>query len=527
MPPHPSSLHDASSADNPSGRTIPIWYDHASVAPRAVLTEDAQADVCVVGAGIAGLTSAYLLAKSGKSVIVLDEKPVGGGETGRTSAHLASALDDRFHVMEQSHGLDAVRLMYEGHATAINRIEEIVRDEAIDCDFARLDGFLFAGEGVDEKTLEEEFNAASRAGVEGVELIRSPLSFGPDGGRCIRFPGQARFHPLRYLAQLAAVLDRLGVRIFIGNRVTDLSGNGPVDAKLDSGRMVHASAGIAATNVPTPINNWMGIYTKEAAYRTYMIGMEVPADRVPDALYWDMEDPYHYVRLERERDRCILLVGGEDHKTGQEQKTQAEAFDRLERWARRWFPGVTNVTHRWSGQVSEPEDGLGYAGRVPTHGNQACYAITGDSGMGLTHGTLGAMIVTDLILPRANRWEALYSPARKPWSAIGAFVKENVNAAAQLTDHVKGSDVANETEIERGSGAVMRDGVSLVAVYRDEEGELHRTSAVCPHLKCVVRWNGVERSWDCPCHGSRFDCHGKLIIGPAISDLPPHASDKA
>jgi glycine/D-amino acid oxidase-like deaminating enzyme/nitrite reductase/ring-hydroxylating ferredoxin subunit len=454
-------------------------------------------------------------------VIVLDEKTVAGGESGRTSAHLSSAIDDRFRHIEHKHGLANARLLYESHARAIDEIERIVREEAIECEFQRIDGFLFAGEGQARQELEAEYEAARRCGVEGVELLERPPASGVVARPCIRFAGQARFHPLLYLEGLAGAIERLGGTIALGSRVVDLAGDGPVTARLDTGASVEAGAGIAATNVPSPINNWMGLYLKQAAYRSYVVGLEAP-EGVADALYWDMADPYHYVRLESLEGRPVLLVGGEDHKTGQPgEHPGQERFERLARWAQSWFPGTGAVVARWSGQVNEPDDGIAFIGRVPTRDHKACHVITGDSGMGLTHGTLGAMLVRDLVLGHENPWAEIYDPARRPWQAPGEFVRENLNAAGQLADYVTGGDEASTDSIAPGCGAVVREGLTKIAAYRDGSGLLHRRSAICPHLKCVVRWNDTEKSWDCPCHGSRFDAQGKLIIGPAIDDLPP------
>lgn len=508
---------------NPSGTTTPVWYEGHGRLTRGRLARAAQADICIVGAGIAGITAAYLLARAGKSVIVIDEKPVGGGESGRTSAHLASAIDDRFAHIERVHGLAAARTAYQSHAAAIDFIEAVVAEESIDCDFARIDGLLFAGDDKPDDSLDEEFEAARRAGVAGVERLARPPAAGVLARPCLRFPRQARFHPLKYLVGLAAAAEGLGVTIHCGTRVMDLSGDGPVRATTRSGHIVTAEAGIAATNVPTPINNWAGIYLKSASYRTYVVGLEIAAGSVGDALYWDMLDPYHYVRLGRFGGRSVLLVGGEDHKTGQHGDGAAptDRFERLAAWAREWFPSAGGVVARWSGQVCEPDDGLGLIGRVPSREHAACYVISGDSGMGLTHGTLGAMLVSDLILGRPSPWEQVYDPERTPLRAPGAFVRENANAAAQLADYLTPGEVSSEDEVARGTGAIVREGLHKLAVYRDRDGRLHRCSAVCPHLKCIVRWNAVEESWDCPCHGSRFDARGRLIMGPSTNDLRP------
>jgi nitrite reductase/ring-hydroxylating ferredoxin subunit len=239
---------------------------------------------------------------------------------------------------------------------------------------------------------------------------------------------------------------------------------------------------------------------------------------VPQALYWDTADPYHYVRLQR-RDEAneLLIVGGEDHKTGQA-SDEPERFVRLESWTRQHFPEAAEVAARWSGQVLEPMDGLAFIGRNP--GDEAnVFIATGDSGHGLTHGTIAGLLLTDLILGRKNSWANLYDPARCSLWAVGELVRENINTITQYLDWVKPAEVGGPGEVRPGEGAVLREGLRLVALYRDETGKAHRLSAVCPHLGCVVHWNTVEKTWDCPCHGSRFDVHGQVLNGPALRNL--------
>jgi nitrite reductase/ring-hydroxylating ferredoxin subunit len=264
----------------------------------------------------------------------------------------------------------------------------------------------------------------------------------------------------------------------------------------------------------------MGIYTKQASYRTYVIGVRVPRGSVTDALYWDTEDPYHYVRVERagaDDQHDTLLVGGEDHKTGQFEPNDAP-FAKLEKWTRERVPRAQEVTYRWSGQVQEPDDGIAFIGKAPT-AKPNVYVITGDSGQGLTHGTLGAILVRDLIMGRPNPWEQTYNPERKMIGGITDFLKENLNAVAKFKDYVTPGEVSSEAEVQPLSGAVMREGLKKVAVYRDGAGVVHKCSPVCTHMGCIVQWNHVESSWDCPCHGSRFDPYGKVTMGPAITDL--------
>ncbi len=370
--------------------------------------------------------------------------------------------------------------------------------------------------------LDKELDAARRAGfgnrVEKLDHLALP---GGDPGPCLRFGGQARFHPMKYLAGLARAAEKRGVRIFTGRRVKDVQGsdarkNEKARATLDDDADgVSADAIVVATNTPAPISDWMGIYVKQAAYRTYVVGLKMPAGFQLDGLYWDTADPYHYVRTESRQDGEVLLVGGEDHKTGQF-PADTSPFLALDAWARKWFPAAGETVYRWSGQVQEPADGMAYIGKAPTARDNV-FVVTGDSGMGLTHGSMAGLILSDLILERPNPWAEIYDPSRKTLS--GKLVRESANAARQYVDLLTGGDVKSAEDVKPGQGAVIRQGLHKLAVYRDEAGGLHQCSAICTHLQCVVQWNQVEGTWDCPCHGSRFDPIGKVIMGPAIDDL--------
>jgi Rieske Fe-S protein len=271
----------------------------------------------------------------------------------------------------------------------------------------------------------------------------------------------------------------------------------------------------------------VAIHTKQAPYHTYAIGARVAPGSITPALYWDTEDPYHYVRLHRSSDRelggdndepvDILIAGGEDHKAGQARDADAR-FERLERWMRDRFPAAGPVEFRWSGQVMETNDGLAFIGRNPLDADNV-YVATGDSGMGMTHGTIAGLLLTDLILRRANPWTELYAPGRVRSGAAIEWVKENLNVALQYTAWLTKGDVQTVDEITPNNGAILVEGGRKIAVYRDEKGSLHRRSAVCPHLGCIVAWNPAAATWDCPCHGSRFDKFGAVIHGPAVRDL--------
>jgi glycine/D-amino acid oxidase-like deaminating enzyme/nitrite reductase/ring-hydroxylating ferredoxin subunit len=430
--------------------------------------------------------------------------------TQMTSAHLTHAIDDRYYELERLHGRIGARLAAESHTAAIERIEAIAREESIDCDFARVDGYLFPAEGDRVETLQKELEAAHRAGLSQATMVERSPAF--DTGPCLRFPRQAQFHPLKYLAGLTQALHRYGGRVFTGTHVDAIEGGAP--ALVHAGpRIVTADAVVVATN--TPVNDRVAIHTKQAPYMTYVIGVRVPPGSVPALLAWDTGDPYHYVRVAGD----ILIVGGEDHKSGQADDTE-QRHARLEAWTRTRFPMAGEVVYRWGGLVMETVDFLSFTGRNPADKDNV-FIHTGDSGMGLTHGTIAGMLLTDLILGRPNEWAGLYDPSRVKVGAAKEFVRENLNVAAQYADLVMPGEISGPEEVPRGSGAIDRRGLQKVAVYRSESGQIHELSAVCPHLGCIVRWNGVEKTWDCPCHGSRFAPDGHVLNGPALTGLSP------
>jgi glycine/D-amino acid oxidase-like deaminating enzyme/nitrite reductase/ring-hydroxylating ferredoxin subunit len=478
----------------------------------------------VVGAGIAGLTTAYLLARERRSVVVIDAGHVGGGETAVTTAHLSSVIDDTFTEIIRLHGPDGASLAYESHSRAIDRIEAICDEESIDCAFERVDGYLFLGRGQKEAALDQELEAARAVGANATRCLKAPV-VGFRSGPCLRFPRQGQFHPLKYLYAMAGAFQRRGGRIYSSTQAMEAVGGAAAHVRTAAGHTIAAASIVVATN--SPFNDLVAIHTKQAPVHTYAIGARAAPGAISSALYWDTEDPYHYVRLHRTTNRelggnnddavDILIVGGEDHKPGPARDAAAR-FERLEAWMRDRAPSAGTVELRWSGQVIEPVDGLAFIGRNPLDADNV-YIVTGDSGMGMTHGTIAGMLITDLIQHRPNPWEELYDPARVRTGAAVEWVKENLNVALQYTDWLTRGDVASVDEITPGNGAVVVESGRKIAVYRDERGEIHRRSAVCPHLGCIVAWNPAASTWDCPCHGSRFDKLGAVIHGPSATNL--------
>lgn len=497
-----------------TGATRPIWLDGVDGGLAAPpLEHDETTDVCIVGAGIAGLSVAYSLSAEGYDVIVLDAEGVGSGETGRTTAHLSNALDDRYCELARLHGEDGAFLAATSHTQAIARIAEIVEVERLDCGFERLDGYLHAADERAVDLLERELKAARRASLHDVELVSTPMLRGFPSNAVLHFPRQGQFHPLRYLAGLAQAIRRRNGRIFGRSAVAELE-DAPPRVTTRSGHSVAARAIVVATN--SPINDRVTIHTKQAAYRTYALAFRTPTPSAK-TLCWDTADPYHYVRSAQQAGEELLIVGGEDHKTGQPPEDQEAPFAHLVEWTREHCGPVGELAYRWSGQVLEPNDRLAFIGRNP--GDANTFIATGDSGHGMTHGTIAGMLLADLIAERPSPWAALYDPGRVTVSAAAEFVKENVNVAAQYAGLLKPGEVRTADAIAPGTGAIMREGLEQIAVYRDEHGALHRHSALCTHLGCVVGWNDVEKTWDCPCHGSRFHPLGSVLNGPAIDGL--------
>ncbi|RZJ66305.1 MAG: FAD-dependent oxidoreductase [Flavobacterium sp.] len=510
-------------SDVTSGRNLSYWNQSAPSLSFSGLTSDLNTDVLIIGAGISGLTAAYCLLKAGKNVVVAEDGNIASGESGRTTAHLSCALDDRYHDLERIFGKENSALAARSHKEAIAFIKDLVKMEKIDCNFKEVDGYLFRHETDSDQNLDKEFEATTNAGLLTEMTKKVPGIQTVPGNRAIRFPFQAQFHATKYLNGLANSIIGLGGKIYTQTKVTAIHSKGATANDF----AIHANHIIVATN--SPINDIVTMHTKQAPYRTYAIAGKVEKGALPYALWWDTGDqkskwtsfPYRYIRLEPFDDEYDLLIsGGEDHKTGQaeaESLCEEMRYAKLENWMREHFPAFKNVEYRWSGQVMEPVDCLAFIGKNP--GDENIYIITGDSGNGLTHGTIGGQLICDMISGKKNPYEKLYDPSRISVSTAKDFLSEQGNVAKQYLDWLSFEDGKGTEKLLPGQGAIVGSALAKKAVYRDDDGNLNIFSAICPHLGCIVKWNNDEKSFDCPCHGSRFDTNGDVLNGPSISGL--------
>lgn len=493
-----------------------FWMESVALPDAPRLAQDMQADTVIVGSGIAGLTAAHELQHAGQKVIVVDRGRLCSGMSARTSAHLTVTLDDLYQELISLRGQEEARLYFQSQLAAVGRIETMQKDEGIDCDFTRLDGYLFAAKAEDQDMLEKEIEACHQLEYRDVAWVnRAPVP-GRDTGRALRFPFHARFHPLKYLTGVVKALREKGVQFYADTAITTIEEkDGLVTLATENGPVLRAKSVIVATN--SPINNLAAIHSKQAPYRTYVIAGKIPKGSVADALIWDTEEPYHYVRIQPiDAEHDLLISGGEDHKSG-EADDMDERLARLERWTRDHFPGLGSIDHQWSGQIMDPVDYLPYIGRNP--GNERVFIITGDSGQGLTNGTVGGMVTSALILRGDHPWQDLFDPSRKTLGAASTYVSENTTVVTNMAEYVTPGEISSTDELKPGEGAIIRRGLSKIAACRDENGAVHEHSAVCTHLGCIVHWNSFEQCWDCPCHGSQFAPTGEVLNGPAIYPL--------
>jgi glycine/D-amino acid oxidase-like deaminating enzyme/nitrite reductase/ring-hydroxylating ferredoxin subunit len=491
-----------------------VWLQTAQAPSSHLLTSDLEADVVVIGAGITGITTAYLLAKQGKKVIVLESDKIGSGVTAFSTGHLTASIDADYTFISSKISKEAAKQVANSMQTAISTIAEICRQENIECDFVRVSAYQYTEDDNQVKELADEAQASQEAGLEVRLGDQIPLAFPVK--KMFEIKNQAEFNALKYIYGLATCVVREGGQIFESAHVTDVDDSEPCVVTTDTGRKIRASQVVLATHTPIQFNVTQA---EMIPYRSYVIAARTNGKQFPKGLYWDMLEHYHYIRTYEYGGENYLIVGGEDHKVGKDKFDENEPLNRLENYTRQKF-GNLSISHRWSAQHFESADGLPYIGKSPFGKNK--YIATGFAGDGLTFGVVSALLLSDLLTGKTHPWAELYSPTRANIIASAKdWAEENLTTMYRFIKDRLTTDAGDAVEVPMGEGRIIRIKGQQVAVYRDEQDQVHAHSAVCTHMHCIVQWNDSEKSWDCPCHGARFDAYGQVINGPAVIALTP------
>lgn len=491
-------------------RTESLW-EKVTLPRYPSLSENIKTGICVVGGGICGVSTAYQLARRGHKVTLVEAFRVGSGQSGRTTAHLSYNLEEEFHQLLKMHDAQTLKELSQAHQMAIETIEHITLHEGISCDFERVDGYLFLGDNEKKSYLDKEQKSAAKCGVD--------LEFTQDTPHLkhktpsLKYKAQAQFHPLKYINGLLAVLKELGVQIFEETQVRDFANHDPDRTTLTTAGGFEIDARYVVVATDSPINTTFQIHTKQFAYRTYAMSFKTSQKFERPALLWDTEDPYHYIRFEHDN----IIIGAEDHRTGQ--APESDPFVSLEKWSRENFDHLGEVNYRWSGQIFEPADQMAYIGPTPGTQQTNVFVATGFSGSGMTNSTIASLLLTDLIEGKENSSAKMFDPARKATHNLSEYIKENVNVAWQYADYFTPGEVKTQEQIPEDKGSLIREGLVKSCVYHETGDCFERKSAFCTHLGALVSWNDIEKTWDCPAHGSRFNTHGRVIEGPAVSEL--------
>jgi glycine/D-amino acid oxidase-like deaminating enzyme/nitrite reductase/ring-hydroxylating ferredoxin subunit len=494
------------------GACVSLWQDSVSEYEPKNITAENNFDVAIAGGGITGITTALLLQKAGKRCIVFEAYNLCFGTTGGTTAHLNTLLDNPYTTIIKNFGKENAQLVAKASKEAIELVKSNIEQYKIDCEFQDASAYLFAQTDKQVKELKDIHDACREVNVKALYADKLPVDI--EYKKVMIVDGQAKFHPVKYVHALAKAFEDAGGVILQQCRVENVEENDSVQIVTTLGNF-QSKFLIYATHIPPGINL---LHLRCAPYRSYAMAVTLKNKSYPDDLFYDMYDPYHYIRSQKVNNKTYLIVGAEDHKTGHVENTN-ECFLKLEAYVRKYFD-VDEVANKWSSQYFEPADTLPYIGHLPAHSGNILVA-SGYGGNGMTYSHVAAITLRDIILNKENPYIKLFDPNRiKPVAGFVSFISHNADVAKQFVgkwfEHEKLKELA---DIAAGEGKVVKYEGETIALYKDENSGLHAINPVCTHMKCSVAWNAAEQTWDCPCHGARYNTNGFVVTGPASMNL--------
>ncbi len=498
------------STDDIPGKDVSLWLETTPTTDFESLETDRRVDVAIVGGGIVGLSVAAELEATNKTVAVLEADRICSGVTARTTAKVTSQHGFVYDELQSQFGYEHAKQYADANEAAIDTVAE--HAERMDCDFQRRPAYAYVSDENDRNSARREVDAARSVGLPASFVEDVPTV--SDGVAAVRFDDQAQFHPRKYLLGLADEVVDDGAAIFEETRVTDVRFGSPCRVETEEGT-VFASDVVLASHFP--VVDPAGYFARTYPKRSYVLAVRT-RDPQPEGMFYRPGDPYFSVRPHEIDGESFVLVGGQNHKTGQGGST-AERYRALEREARRRFD-VEEIAYRWSTQDYRSVDDIPLVGPIAPW-RENVYVATGFGGWGMTGGVAAGRILAEEIIGEGSPWSNTFDPGRLlPLSNVATLVMENANVGKRFVEDWVRKPRETDRSLRPGDARIVREDGSAVAEYRDETDELHRVSAVCPHMKCIVEWNDGERTWDCPCHGSRFDYDGDVLDGPAVRGLP-------
>ncbi|WP_243154862.1 FAD-dependent oxidoreductase [Clostridium thermarum] len=494
-----------------------LWMDTVKLPDYPGLKEDITVDAVVIGGGITGISTAYMLQKEGLKVALLEANKVLAGTTGHTTAKVTIQHDLIYDKLKNQFSEEFARLYGESNSAGLQFIKDIIKEKNIDCDFVAQNSYVYTQSDDYIQKIQDEVKTAQQLGLKATYLEKVPLPFDIKCAVC--FEDQAMFHPLRYLAALCRLINEKGQCIYENTRVLDIDQDASGDKKLiviaENEVKVYCDYAVIASHFP--FFDGFGMYfMRMYAQKSYAMAIKTKKG-FAEGMFINAEQPTRSLRYTPFNGEKLVIIGGEHHNTGQDANTMVH-FENLRDFAEQTY-GINEILFRWSTQDLMTLDDLPYIGRLTT-GKQNVFVATGYKKWGMTTGTMAGLLIKDLILKKQSPWEELYTPSRfKSDPSLKNLAKEGVMIAKEF---IKGKlKAASQTleDLQPDAGKVIDIDGNKVGVYKNSEGRTYMVDTTCTHLGCEVQWNSAERSWDCPCHGSRFDVDGHVIEGPALKPL--------